>query len=120
MAGREEEIEEALDLVRWMLAYQRSVGRVCVENPVGLVGTRVRPADQIVQPWMFGHGETKTTCLWLRGLPMLKHTRYAAGRDNRISEVGPGPERWRIRSRTYEGVASAMAAQWGPLVDREK
>jgi hypothetical protein len=113
MAGRQAEIEEALDLVRWLLVYQRAVGRVCLENPVGLIGTRVRPADQIIQPWMFGHGEVKATCLWLRRLPKLRATQVVRGRRERVWRMSPGPERWRERSRTYAGIGRAMAEQWG-------
>jgi hypothetical protein len=92
--------------------------RVAVENPVmhshglALVG---RPASQFVQPWMFGHGEVKATGLWLRGLPPLVSTHVVTGREARVHRMAPGPERWKERSRTLEGIAAAMAAQWGAL-----
>jgi len=89
------------------------VPRVAVENPVGIMSSRYRKPDQIIQPWMFGHGETKATCLWLRGLPRLLPTRVVSGRVARVHREPPGPERWRNRSRTFPGIASAMAEQWG-------
>lgn len=87
--------------------------RVVVENPVCIMSRVWRKPDQIVQPWQFGHGETKATCLWLRGLPLLQPTSIVDGRSDRIHRMPPGPERERERSRTYRGIAEAMAAQWG-------
>lgn len=116
MAGRQDEIEEALDLVRWLMAYQRHVPKVCIENPIGVISTRVREPDQIIQPWQFGHGETKATCLWLRCLPELRYTRKVAGREQRLYNLAPGANRWAERSRTFQGVAEAMAQQWGKLI----
>jgi hypothetical protein len=69
--------------------------------------------SQIIQPWMFGHGETKATCLWLKNLPLLKPTNIVDGREHRIHKMSPGPDRWKERSRTYPGIAKAMAEQWG-------
>jgi hypothetical protein len=89
-----------------------SITRLCVENPVGLA-SRVTPPTQIIQPWQFGHGETKATCLWLRGLPPLKPTNVVDGRAARIHMMAPSLERERERSRTYAGIAQAMAEQWG-------
>ncbi len=114
--GREAEQRDALNLVRWLLVFQRHVMRVCVENPIGLVGTRIRPAEQIIQPWHHGHGETKATCLWLRQLPLLRKSAVVTGREARVHRMGPSADRWRLRSRTYEGVAAAMARQWAPLL----
>lgn len=88
------------------------VPRIALENPVSVVSSRIRPPDQIVHPWMFGHGETKTTCLWLKNLPPLRPTHIVAGRIPRVHHMPPGPGRWRERSRTYEGIARAMADQW--------
>lgn len=90
--------------------------RVCVENPVGLMSRYFRKPDQIVQPWWFGHGETKATCLWLKNLPSLVATNIVPGRVARVHREPPGAERWKNRSRTYQGVADAMALQWGPLL----
>jgi hypothetical protein len=91
------------------------IARICVENPVSVISSRIRKPDQIVQPWMFGHGETKTTCLWLKGLPHLQPTDIAGGRTARVHHMPPGPDRWKNRSRTYPGLAAAMAAQWSTL-----
>jgi len=87
----------------------------CTENPVGIMSTRYRKPDQIIQPWQFGHGETKATCLWLHGLPPLNPTDVVEGREQRVFRLSPSPDRARIRSRTYQGIADAMAAQWGKL-----
>jgi len=88
---------------------------IAVENPIQHKYARklIRKYDQIIQPWMFGEGETKATCLWLKGLPLLKPTNIVAGRDQRIHRLPPGPNRWADRSRTFQGIADAMAAQWG-------
>lgn len=120
MAGREPEIAEALDLVRWLLVFQREIGRVCVENPVGLIGTRVRPSDQVIHPWQHGHPEKKATCLWLRRLPLLRRGVVIPEweRTDRLSTLSPGVGRAAERSRTFEGIAEAMASQWGPLLER--
>lgn len=85
----------------------------CIENPVGLMSRVWRKPDQIVQPWMFGHGEVKATCLWLEGLPKLEATEVVGGREARVHRMSPGRDRWRERSRTYAGIARAMAEQWG-------
>lgn len=113
-AGRRAEQEAALEFVRALLG--APVGRVAVENPVSVISTRIRKPDQVVQPWMFGHGEVKATCLWLRGLPKLVPTEVVDGRAARVHRMSPGPDRWRERSRTYSGIAAAMAAQWGGVV----
>jgi len=89
------------------------IPRIAVENPVGIMSTLYRKPDQIIQPWQFGHGETKATCLWLKGLPKLVPTNIVDGREARIYRMPPGPDRWRERSRTFPGIAAAMAAQWG-------
>lgn len=84
-----------------------------IENPVCIMSSLWRKPDQTIQPWMFGHGETKATCLWLKGLPPLKPTDIVEGREDRIHKMSPGPDRWKERSRTYQGIADAMASQWG-------
>jgi hypothetical protein len=89
------------------------IPRIAIENPISKISTAIRKPDQIVQPWQFGHGETKATCLWLRGLPKLVPTQVVPGREARIHKMSPGPDRWKERSRTYQGIADAMAAQWG-------
>ena len=107
---RQKEQEEALDVIRELmeLPYPHSI-----ENPIGVISTRIRKPDQIIQPWMFGHGETKATCLWLKDLPLLKPTNIVEGRENRIHKMPPSKDRGRLRSITYSGIAEAMAEQWG-------
>ena len=87
--------------------------RWAIENPVGVLSTQWRKATQYIQPWQFGHGETKKTGLWLEGLDPLTPTDVVDGREQRIWKMGPSPDRWKERSKTYAGVASAMARQWG-------
>ena len=86
-----------------------------IENPVCIMSSLYRKPDQIIQPWQFGHGETKATCLWLKGLPLLQPTNIVEGRENRIHRMPPSADRWKERSRTYEGIAKAMADQWGTI-----
>lgn len=86
--------------------------KVAVENPIGIMSTRYRKPDQIIQPWQFGHPETKATCLWLKNLPKLQPTNVVVGREGRVWKLGPSPNRWKDRSRTYQGIADAMAEQW--------
>ena len=105
------EQQEALDFVRLLL--NAPVERIALENPVSIISSRIRKPDQIIQPWQFGHGETKATCLWLKNLPLLKPTHIVDGRENKVHRMPPGPNRWKERSRTYTGIAEAMAAQWG-------
>lgn len=111
--GREREQNEALDFVRTLM--DAPIRRIALENPVSVISTRIRPPDQIIQPWQFGHGETKATCLWLKNLPKLKPTNIIEGRKPRVFYESPGKDRWKRRSRTYLGIAEAMAAQWGCL-----
>lgn len=84
-----------------------------IENPIGIMSSLYRKPDQIIQPWQFGHGETKATCLWLKGLPKLLPTEVVSGREARIHKMAPGPNRAMLRSETYRGIAKAMAQQWG-------
>ena len=86
---------------------------VAIENPIGIMSTHYRKPDQIIHPWQFGHGETKSTCLWLKGLPPLKPTNIVDGREARVHRMPPGPNRSTERSKTYTGIAQAMAEQWG-------
>ena len=92
------------------------VARYAIENPVCIMSSVWRKPDQTIQPWQFGHGETKATCLWLRGLPKLTPTDIVLGREARVHRMPPRPTRWKERSRTFEGVARAMATQWAPLL----
>ena len=105
------EQEEALAFVRTLMG--APIPRIAIENPVSIISSRIRKPDQIIQPWQFGHGETKATCLWLKGLPKLSPTHIVDGRENRVHRMPPSPDRWKERSRTYEGIAQAMAEQWG-------
>ena len=106
---------KAQDLaVKFFLELSKApVERIAIENPIGIMSTKWRKPDQIIQPWQFGHGETKATCLWLKNLPFLMPTNVVEGRDGRIWKEPPSPERWKNRSRTYQGIANAMAEQWG-------
>ena len=110
-AGKEREQAEALEFVQTLL--DAPIPRIALENPISIISTRIRKPDQIIQPWMFGHGETKATCLWLKGLPELIPTDIVEGREARVHRMAPGPNRWKERSRTFVGIARAMAAQWG-------
>ena len=95
------------------------IRKICLENPIPhkyAVYHKISPIgkyNQIIQPWQFGHGETKATCLWLKNLPVLKPTNIVKGREGRVWKESPGPDRWKNRSRTYQGIAEAMAEQWG-------
>lgn len=103
----------------WKLAHA-NVPRIAIENPVGIMSSRYRKPDQIIQPWQFGHGETKATCLWLKNLPKLTPTNIVEGREARIHKMPPGPDRWKERSRTFQGIADAMAAQWSAYMEQTK
>lgn len=107
---KEKEQAEALDFVRRLL--NAPIPFIALENPVSIISTKIRKPDQVIQPWMFGHGETKATCLWLKGLPPLRPTNIVEGREQRVWKMPPGPDRWKERSRTYTGIAEAMADQW--------
>lgn len=108
---KRKEQAEALDFVRALM--NAPIGKWAIENPISVISSQIRKPDQIIQPWQFGHGEVKATCLWLKGLPPLVPTNVVDGRVARVHREPPGPERWKNRSRTYEGIAAAMAEQWG-------
>lgn len=91
---------------------QHDCPKIAIENPIGIMSSLWRKPDQIIQPWMFGHGETKATCLWLKGLPKLKPTNIVSGREPRIWKLPPSSDRARLRSATFSGIAAAMASQW--------
>lgn len=109
--GKEKEQEDALEFVRDLLRVP--IPRKCIENPKSVISSRIRKPDQIIHPWMFGHGEKKETHLWLVGLTPLTPSHIVSGRLPRVHLESPGPERWKNRSRTYPGIAKAMAEQWG-------
>ena len=99
--------------VSFFMALARApIPKIAIENPVCIMSRMWRKPDQIIQPWQFGHGETKATCLWLKGLPPLRPTDVVEGRENRIHRMPPSAERWKERSRTFQGIAEAMAEQW--------
>ena len=108
---KQKEQKEAIDFFMWVV--NLDINKICIENPVGIMSTKYRRPDQYIQPWQFGHGETKKTGLWLKNLPLLRPTNIVNGRENRIHKMPPGPDRWKNRSRTFQGIANAMAAQWG-------
>ena len=99
----------------FMMLAKSDIPRIAIENPVCVMSRLWRKPDQIIQPWQFGHGETKATCLWLRGLPKLEATDIVEGREQRMHLLPPSPDRWKIRSTTYKGIAQAMADQWGKI-----
>lgn len=114
---KQAEQEEALQFVRALL--DAPISRICLENPVSIISSRIRKPSQIIQPWQFGHGASKKTCLWLKNLPLLQPTEgtikelYANQTPSGQNKLGPSPTRAQERSRTYEGIAAAMAKQWG-------
>lgn len=125
---KEKEQRESLELVELLLG--APIERIALENPVSIISSRIRRPDQILQPWQFGHRESKTTCLWLKNLPRLKATVvlkrpvsdtglvYERWENQTVSgqnRLSPGPDRWKLRSRTYDGIAKAMAEQWGSI-----
>ncbi len=89
------------------------IEKIALENPISIISSRIRKPDQIIQPWQFGHGETKATCFWLKNLPLLKTTKIVEGRENRVWKMAPSESRGKDRSRTFQGIANAMAEQWG-------
>ncbi len=102
--------QAAIQFVRDLM--DAPIERIAIENPIGILSTLIRKPDQIIQPWQFGHGETKATCLWLKNLPKLEPTEIVSGRNPRVHHASPGPDRWKERSRTLPGIAKAMAEQW--------
>jgi len=110
---KRKEQAEALDFVRLLL--NAPVPRIALEQPISIVASRIAPTSQVIHPWQFGHGERKTTCLWLVNLPHLVPTNVVSGREERVHRMAPGPDRWKERSRTFEGIADAMADQWGDV-----
>ena len=98
--------------IDFFLQFTKLKCKWAIENPIGIMSSYYRKPNQIIQPWMFGHGETKATCLWLNGLPKLVPTEEVEGRDQRIWKLPPSEDRAKLRSKTYQGIAQAMAAQW--------
>ncbi len=100
----------------FMSLAKADIPMIAIENPVCVMSSLWRKPDQTIQPWQFGHGETKATCLWLKGLPLLRPTEVVEGREARIHRMPPGPDRWKERSRTFTGIAEAFASQWGGIL----
>jgi len=111
--GKKREQIEALNFVRALL--EAPIDKIALENPVSVISSKIRKPDQIIQPWQFGHGETKKTCLWLKNLPPLTPTNIVEGREARIHKLPPSADRWKKRSKTFKGIADAMANQWSVL-----
>lgn len=111
------EQETALAFVQRL--FDAPIPMIALENPISIISSRIRKPDQIIQPWQFGHGETKATCLWLKNLPKLVPTKIVDGRQPRVHFASPGPDRWKERSRTLTGIAEAMADQWGGLLNEK-
>jgi site-specific DNA-cytosine methylase len=116
-ATKVREQSAALRFVRLLL--DAPIPRIALENPVSVISSKIRKPDQIIQLWMFGHGETKATCLWLKNLPLLKPSHIVAGREQRIWKLPPSADRWKHRSLTFSGIAQAMAAQWTEHFSRD-
>jgi len=110
---KEKEQAEALEFVRLLL--NAPIKHIALENPISVISSKIRKPDQIIQPWQFGHGETKATCLWLKNLPKLLPTNIVEGREAKVHKMPPSPDRWKLRSTTYQGIADAFANQWGNL-----
>lgn len=118
---KQAEQAEALAFVQMLM--DAPIPLIAIENPVSIISSRIRKPDQIIQPWMFGHEATKTTCLWLKGLPLLEPTNLVGKGNRHVTKSGrslpewynlpPSADRWKIRSATFQGIANAMAAQWG-------
>jgi site-specific DNA-cytosine methylase len=117
---KQEEQAEALDFVRFLL--DAPIDKIALENPISIISSRIRKPSQIIQPWQFGHPESKSTCLWLKNLPKLVPTnilplpqsgRWANQTPSGQNKLGPSEDRWKLRSATYKGIAQAMAEQWG-------
>lgn len=106
-----EEQKEAIEF--FMSLVNADIPKIAVENPISIMSTKYRKPDQIIQPWQFGHGETKSTCIWLKNLPKLEPTNIVEGREGRIHKMSPSKDRAKLRSITYKGIAEAMANQWG-------
>jgi len=103
----------------FMMLAKSDIPMIAIENPVCIMSSLYRKPDQVIQPWQFGHGETKATCLWLKGLPLLQPTNIVEGREARVHRMAPSPDRWKERSKTFSGIGEAMANQWGGSVQME-
>ena len=114
---KRQEQEEALDFVQRLMS--APIEQIAIENPVSVISSNIRKPDQIIHPWMFGHGETKATCLWLKNLTPLQPTDVVSGRENKVHRMPPSEHRWKLRSLTYQGIADAMGNQWSVQVETQ-
>lgn len=110
---KKKEQREALNFVRELLS--APIEKIALENPISIISSKIKKPTQIIQPWQFGHGETKATCLWLKNLPKLIPTKVVEGRENKVWKMPPSEDRWKKRSLTYSGIALAMADQWNKV-----
>lgn len=117
---KDKQVEQAEALLFVAELLNAPIPHIALENPVSIISSRIRKPDQTIQPWQYGHGETKATCLWLKNLPKLKPTDVVEGREARVHRMPPGPDRWKERSRTFPGIAAAMADQWGAWIARKE
>lgn len=113
LVGAERRMAREEAILFFLKLYYCKIPKVSLENPIGVMSSRFRKPDQVLQPWMFGHGETKATCLWLKGLPKLESTNIVDGRFQRMHLLPKTKDRAKLRSKTYPGIAKAMAEQWG-------
>ena len=111
--------QAAVSFFMRLIRQSAHIPMVAIENPVCIMSSLYRKPDQIIHPWQYGHGETKATCLWLKGLPLLQPTNIVEGREARIHRMPPSPDRWKERSKTFQGIADAMASQWGSPAQME-
>lgn len=125
LVGKERQEARKQAIQFFMKLYNQKINHIAIENPIGVMSTEFRKPDQIIQPWMFGHGETKATCLWLKNLPKLIHSSqntlfdkitHVEGREQKIFNTPPSAERSKIRSKTYPNIAKAMAIQWSEYI----
>jgi hypothetical protein len=114
---KRQEQREALDFVQRLMS--APIEQIAIENPVSVISSNIRKPDQIIHPWMFGHGETKATCLWLKNLAPLQPTDVVSGRENKVHRMPPSEHRWKLRSLTYQGIADAMGNQWSVQVETQ-
>lgn len=112
--------QSAVSFFMALVRRSEHIPMTAIENPVCIMSTLYRKPDQVIQPWQFGHGETKATCLWLKGLAPLQPSNIVEGRSDRVHRMPPGPDRWKERSKTFSGIAKAMAEQWGNTMDQRK
>ena len=111
--------QAAVSFFMRLIRQSAHIPMVAIENPVCIMSSLYRKPDQIIHPWQYGHGGTKATCLWLKGLPLLQPTNIVEGREARIHRMPPSPDRWKERSKTFQGIADAMASQWGSPAQME-